>query len=101
MSSAIMVNTIALVNPARSPSLPLPKVKRESVVWRRAYVSAAINNVLACVDMCSPPATKATEPSTEPPMISKSICPGLVNLHSLVHRNQLGSERDEINPKSL
>jgi hypothetical protein len=38
ISRAIMASTMALVKPARSPSLPVPKTKRESVACLRAYV---------------------------------------------------------------
>ncbi len=38
ISSAIIANAIALVNPARSPNLPVPKVKRASCARRLAVV---------------------------------------------------------------
>ncbi|MNL46188.1 hypothetical protein D3C87_1688750 [compost metagenome] len=37
ISSDTIASTMALANAARSPSLPVPKVKRESRAWRRAY----------------------------------------------------------------
>src|ERR1700688_4414957 len=66
---------MALVKPARSPSLPVPKVKLRSWAGGREYVyaSAASRSAPAWVLMCRPSATSAIEPNSRPPAISAII----------------------------
>ncbi|CAG9268140.1 hypothetical protein PUN4_550184 [Paraburkholderia unamae] len=99
MSSAIMASTMALLKPARSPSLPVPNTKRLSLACLRAYVyaSAAMSIAPACVDMCRPSATSASEPKRLPPTISATI----IALHSAITIHVLRSLSSWAAPRKI
>src|SRR5665213_1142431 len=66
---------MALVKPARSPSLPVLNENLGLLAYLRAYVyaRAASRSAPACVLMCKPSATSAIDPNRKPPTISASI----------------------------
>jgi len=75
INRAIIASTTALVKPARSPSLPVPKLNLVSRACRRArpYASAASSKAPAWVDICRPSAIRAMEPKSRPPAISTTM----------------------------
>ena len=91
-SAAIAIATnkrkSAEAKPARSPTLPVPKLKRGLLAFRRAkaYAAAAMASAPACVAIWMPSASRAIELKATPATISPTIMTTVRSTTALVRR---------------